>query len=161
MRNYGGFAAPTLPEAYPFALFDGRIPATTPGWHPQLVVIVPGTNDFSTPLKAGERWADRDALHADFEQTYIAFVSRLRRRYPQADILLWATDLADGKIAREVGRITERLHANGERRITFAPVGVLSFQGCDAHPDLKDDRAIAAAIGRVIDARPDIWENRR
>ncbi|MFE8583323.1 GDSL-type esterase/lipase family protein [Sphingomonas sp. NCPPB 2930] len=160
VRNYGGFAAPTLPEAYPYALFDGRTPATTPGWNPQVVVIALGTNDFSTPLKPGERWADRDALHADYERRYVDFVGRLRRHYPRAFFVLWATDLADGEIKREVGKVVDRLRAGGERRIAFVPVDGLGFTGCDAHPDTDDDRRIAAAIERVIDARPDIWTRR-
>lgn len=160
VRNYGGFAAPTLPEAYPFALFDGRSPAATPDWHPQVVVIALGTNDFSTPLKPGERWADRDALHADYEHHYIAFVGRLRKAYPKALFVLWATDLADGEIAREVSRVTETLRAGGDRRVAFVPVNGLSFTGCDAHPSVADDQRIALAIERAIDAQPDIWAAR-
>lgn len=157
VRNYGGFAAPTLPEAYPFALFDGRTPAATPGWHPQVVVIALGTNDFSTPLKPGERWADRDALHTDYEHRYVAFVGRLRMAYPNAFFVLWATDLVDGEIAREVGKVTETLRAGGERRVAFVPVNGLSFTGCDSHPSVADDQRIAAAIERAIDAQHDIW----
>ena len=65
VRNYAGFAAPTLPRAYPFALLDGETPDRTTGWHPQVVVIGLGTNDFSTALKPGERWPTREALRAD------------------------------------------------------------------------------------------------
>ncbi|MEG3093034.1 SGNH/GDSL hydrolase family protein [Sphingomonas sp. PB1R3] len=160
VRNYGGFAAPTLPEAYPFALFDGRTPAATPGWHPQVVVVALGTNDFSTPLKPGERWADRDALHDDYEHHYVAFVGRLRKAYPKAFFVLWATDLADGEIGREVGKVVETLRADGERRVAFVPVSGLSFNGCDSHPSVADDQQIAAAIERTIDAQPDIWTAR-
>ncbi|WP_230480870.1 SGNH/GDSL hydrolase family protein [Sphingomonas sp. Leaf21] len=157
VRNYGGFAAPTVPEAYPYALFDGQIRATTPGWHPQVVVIALGTNDFSTPLKPGERWADRDALHADYERTYTAFVGGLRKAYPSAFFVLWATDRADGEIAREVSKVTDMLRAGGEKRIAFVPVNGLAFSGCDSHPDLADDRLTAATIERAIDAQPGIW----
>ncbi|WP_322964139.1 SGNH/GDSL hydrolase family protein [Sphingomonas fuzhouensis] len=158
VRNYGGFAAPTLPQAYPFALFDGHSPAAPQDWHPQLVVMALGTNDFSTALKAGEPWPNRDALHADYERTYRDFIGTLRRRYPQAFLILWATDMADGEIAREVDTVVTQLQAQGEHRIAFVPVNGLGFKGCDAHPDTTDDRRIAAAIGRVIDARPDIWK---
>ncbi|MEJ8630146.1 hypothetical protein P0F65_10470 [Sphingomonas sp. I4] len=101
VRNYGGFAAPTLPEAYPFALFDGRTPAATPGWHPQVVVVALGTNDFSTPLKPGERWADRDALHDDYEHHYVAFVGRLRKAYPKAFL---SSGRPISRMARSVAR---------------------------------------------------------
>ncbi len=160
VRNYGGMAAATLPLAYPFALFDGRTPVRPPEWQPQVIVIGLGTNDFSTPLKAGERWPTREVLHADYERRYIDFVTMLRARHPGAFFILWATDMADGEIAREAARVADRLRAAGERRVVFVPVTGLAFSGCDAHPDLADDRAIAAAIGRAIDARPDIWSHR-
>ena len=157
VRNYGGFAAPTLPEAYSFALFDSDIAASSPGWNPQIVVIALGTNDFTTPLKAVERWRDRDALHRDFEDRYVAFVHDLRRKYPKAYFVLWATDLADGEIAAEVDKVADRLKNEGERRISFVPVTGLSFRGCDSHPDTGDDRAIAAAIAQAVDAVPGVW----
>ncbi len=161
VRNYDGFAAPTVPQAYPFALLDGKTPDRTAGWRPQLVVVGLGTNDFSTKLKPGERWTTREALHADYERSYVAFVRQLRRRYPGAFVLLWATDLADGEIAREAERVAAALRRNGDRRVAFVPVAGLRFAGCHSHPDVADDRAIATALGKVIDAQPDVWPIRR
>ncbi|PXA98757.1 GDSL family lipase [Nostoc sp. 3335mG] len=160
VRNYAGFAAPTLPEAYPYALFDGKTPADDANWHPQVIVIALGTNDFSTPLKPGERWADRAALHADYEARYVAFVQQLRRRDPHAFFVLWATDMAEGEIAREVQQVATRLRAAGETRLAVVPVTGLRFGGCHYHPDLTDDATIAAAIGAAIDAEPDVWQRR-
>lgn len=157
VRNYGGFAAPTLPQAYPFALLNSQILAARPDWHPQIIVIALGTNDFSTPLKTGERWPDREALHRDFEGRYVAFVQTLRQKNPNAYFILWATNLADGEIAQEVSRVAQRLSDSGEKRVRFVPVNGLSFQGCDAHPDAKDDRAIAEAIAHAIDSVAGIW----
>ncbi|WP_343527684.1 GDSL-type esterase/lipase family protein [Sphingomonas sp.] len=85
VRNYNGFAADTLPQAYPFTLFDKRMRADEPGWRPQVIVIALGTNDFTTPLHSGETWATRDALHADFETTYVHFVQGLRAQPACAD----------------------------------------------------------------------------
>lgn len=113
VRNYGGFAAPTVPDAYPYALFDGKTPAVDAGWQPQVIVIALGTNDFTTPLKPEERWKTRDALHADYEARYVRFVQDLRRRNPRAFFVLWATDLAEGEIAREVAKVGDRLRAGG------------------------------------------------
>nr|WP_246848210.1 SGNH/GDSL hydrolase family protein [Sphingomonas beigongshangi] len=157
VRNYDGFAAPTVPQAYPFALFDGRSVNPTAGWHPQVVVIGLGTNDFSTALKPGERWPTRDALHLDYERTYLAFVQGLRRRLPDAFILLWATDLADGEIAREAGRVVDALQRAGDRRTAFVRVPGLRFAACHAHPDLADDRNIAATLISVIDRQANVW----
>lgn len=160
VRNYGGFAAPTIPDAYPYALFDGKAPANDAGWQPQVIVIALGTNDFSTPLKPEERWKSRDALHADYEARYVRFVQDLRKRNPDAFFVLWATDLAEGEIAREVAKVGDKLRAGGETRFAVVPMTGLTFGGCHFHPNVADDTKIADAIGRVIDGRKGVWGRR-
>jgi len=157
VRNYNGFAADPLPQAYPYVLFDkaGRYRDAT--WQPQLIVIALGTNDFSTPLNSGEKWKTRDQLHADYEQTYARFVRDLRARNRGAFFLLWATDMADGEIAAEVGKVARALQQSGERRIAFVPITGLRFGGCHFHPDLADDKKISAALAAVIDKHPELW----
>ncbi|EZP56120.1 SGNH/GDSL hydrolase family protein [Sphingomonas sp. RIT328] len=157
VRNYDGFAADPLPDAYPYALFDHRTPAAAVDWHPQVIVIALGTNDFTTPLHAGERWPDRAALHADYEARYVRFVQDLRRRAPQALIVLWATDMAQGEIEAEVAKVAARLRAAGERRIAYVPVDGLAFAGCHNHPSLADQTVIATRIAAAIDAQPQVW----
>ncbi|HWU74716.1 MAG TPA: GDSL-type esterase/lipase family protein, partial [Sphingomonas sp.] len=152
VRNYGGMAADTLPMAYPFVLFDKAQRYSDAGWRPQFIVIALGTNDFSTPLKAGERWATRDALHADYEAGYVRFIQDLRRRNPQARFVLWATDLAGGEIDAEVRKVVDTLRAAGERRIDYVPVRGLAMTGCDFHPSTADDWTIADALSKAIDA---------
>ncbi|MCU6455942.1 GDSL-type esterase/lipase family protein [Sphingomonas sp. A2-49] len=157
VRNYDGFAADTTPEAYPHALFDRATPADDAGWNPQLIVVALGTNDFSTALKPGERWADRDALHADYEARYMAFVRSLRTAHPRAHVLLWATDLADGEIAAEEAKVAARLTVAGLRDVGFVQVPKLAFTGCHFHPSVADDTLIAGAIGRYVAAHPRLW----
>ena len=157
VRNYDGFAADTLPVAYPHALFDKTDTADDRGWHPQLYVVALGTNDFSTPLKAGEKWHDRAALHADFEVTYAAFLRSLGARDPAAHVLVWATDMADGEIAAEARNTIERLRAAGMKDIAFVPAKGLAFSGCHAHPSVADDERIARLVAAYIDAHPDLW----
>lgn len=157
VRNYDGFAAPKLPEVYPYVLFDRATPAAEPDWHPQVIVAALGTNDFSTPLHAGERWASRAALHADYEATYLRFLRTLRARDPQALIVLWATDLADGEIAAEEDKVVATLRAGGDRRVVFVPVTGLAFGGCNAHPSIADQRIIADRIGAAIAANLPGW----
>ncbi|KTW14859.1 SGNH/GDSL hydrolase family protein [Sphingomonas sanguinis] len=157
VRNYNGFAADTLPQAYPFTLFDKRMRADEPGWRPQVIVIALGTNDFTTPLHSGETWATRDALHADFETTYVHFVQGLRARNPHALIVLWATDMAKGEIEAEAAKVAATLHASGDKRVGYVPVNGLSFTGCHAHPSTADDAVIADRIATAIDAHQDVW----
>lgn len=146
VRNYNGFKASTLPEAYPYTKFDRTKLAGNVAWHPQLVIIGLGANDFSTPLKVDEKWTSRDALHADFEATYIRFVEQLRSRYPRADFMLWATDKADGEIEREVLKVVNRLRQSGFDRVRFAAVEDLAFSACNFHPSLADDEKMARVL---------------
>jgi lysophospholipase L1-like esterase len=150
VRNYNGFAADKMPEAYPFVLFDKQQRAERGAWHPQVIVVALGTNDFSTALHAGEPWPTRAALHADFEATYLRFVRTLRARDPQAFIILWATDMAAGEIEAQAGKVAETLRADGDRRVAFAPIDGLSFAACHNHPSLIDEQRIADRIDRVI-----------
>ena len=157
VRNYNGFAADTLPEAYPFVLFDKAEGAADRGWHPQIYVVALGTNDFTTPLHAGEKWRTRAALHADFEANYAAFLRGLRARDPAAHVLVWATDMAGGEIATEAGRTVDRLRAEGMKNIVFAPVTGLALSGCNSHPSVVDDERIARTIAAYMDTHPGLW----
>ncbi len=157
VRNYDGMPADTVPAAYPFTLFDRAKRYADPAWHPSLYVIALGTNDFTTPLHPNEPWKTRDALHADYEQHYVAFVKHLRARDPNAHVVLWATDMADGEIASEVAKVAARLKAAGERNVTFVPVTGLAFTGCHAHPSTADDARITTALSTYIDAHAEMW----
>lgn len=154
VRNYGGAAADTLPQAWPFVLFDHSVREEDRGWQPQVVVIALGTNDFSTPLGGGERWKDRAALQADYEQAYIAFVQSLRARWPQAHFLLWSTGLQGGEIRAAVQRVVARLRDTGEARIDHVPVDGLEMGGCHWHPSLADHARIATTLQHRIDTLP-------
>jgi len=156
VRNYDGGLADTLPTAYPFLLFD-KAERDATRWHPQLIVIALGTNDFTTALHPGEKWANRDALHADYETRYRSFIRTLRKRDPQAHILIWATDMANGEIAAEAGKVVERIRKAGDRHITFMPVNGLAMSSCHAHPSTADDSIIADRIAAYVDAHPDLW----
>jgi hypothetical protein len=153
VRNYNGFVADPLPVAYPFTLFDKSSRESNAGWSPQIVVIALGTNDFSTPLNPGERWSTRDALHADYEDTYVAFLKSLRARLPDALIALWATDLSEGEIQAEVKKVVDRVNAQGDGNVIFVPVNHLKMEGCDWHPSLEDEQTIAQVLISAIDAR--------
>ena len=157
VRNYDGMAAATLPQAYPFALFDGHTPVADDGWQPQVVVLALGTNDFSTALHAGERWPDRAALRADYEATYAAFLRSLRARYPAAYLLVWSTGLHDGEIRAAAGHVVEALRRDGEARIGYVPVDGLAMDGCHAHPSLADHARIAGLLRAHLDAQPQVW----
>lgn len=157
VRNYAGGPGDPLPVAYPYALLDHSARYEDPAWRPQVIVIALGTNDFSTALKPGEKWQSRDELHADYQATYLRFLEGLRARNPAAYFVVWATDMADGEIEAEAGKVVAQRQSAGDRRITFVPIHGLEMTGCHWHPSVADDDAIATTLMRVIDAEPTAW----
>jgi len=152
VRNYDGFKADTLPQAYPYTLFDKKQKYSDPAWKPQVLVIALGTNDFSTSLNPGEPWKTRDELHGDFEVTYVRFLEQLRAKNPAAYIIVWATDMANGEIEAEAQKVVQRVKQGGDAHITFLPLNRLQFTACDSHPSLADDQVIAEKLIHLIDA---------
>ena len=157
VRNYNGFPADTLPQAYPYVLFDKRNAYRDGAWRPQVIVIALGENDFSTPLNPGERWKTRDELHADYEATYAKFLADLRSHDPGAFFILWATDAAGGEIQTEVQRVIAQRNADGDNRIAFIPVNGLSMSACDWHPSVADDELISGKLRDFLDSHPELW----
>jgi lysophospholipase L1-like esterase len=153
VRNYGGSPGDPLPVAYPFVLFEHSVRYEDAGWRPQIIVIALGTNDFSTPLNPGEKWATRAELHADYETTYVTFIERLRARNPRAFIILWATDIADHEIQREADKVVGEMRAKRDGRIAFLPINALAMTGCHWHPSVADHDKIAMELIRFIDDR--------
>ncbi len=160
VRNYNGGGGATLPQAHPFALFDGKTPVRETDWQPHVVVIGLATNDFSTPLNPGEKWKTRDELHADYEATYVAFVRELRARYPRAFFVLAANDMAEGEIQREVKKVAERLIASGEQRVAFVVYPAMELTAADWHPSLDDHQLMARTLIALLESRPDVWAER-
>ena len=160
VRNYGGFAGDTLPQAYPFILFGQKTFYASNDWQPQIIAIGLGTNDFSTPLHDGEKWKTRDDLHADYEATYVRFIQDLRARNPKAFFILMAADQFKGEMPGEINKVIATLNARGEQRIAFLPMTGLKFGGCDGHPNTDDDRTVSDELIAFIDQHPDIWQGR-
>jgi len=143
VRNYaGGSPGETLPVLYPRAIPGEPAPAAADGWKPQLIVMNLGTNDFSTPVHAGEAWKDEAALRADYRAKYVAFVRRLQQANPGAHFLLMgaANFIAD---VRAVA---------AETKAKAVEVPTLALTACNFHPSLADQRRMAdlveAAVGK-------------
>lgn len=151
VRNYDGRAAgDSLPARYPRALPGDPVPAAADGdWHPDAIVINLGTNDFSTPVQAGEAWPDAGALKAAYRDRYAAFVSDLAAQQPQARFVLMGSDL----FFPEVEAVAATLEASLPGRVATLHFTGLDLGGCHAHPSLADHRRIAGQLVRVIESR--------
>jgi lysophospholipase L1-like esterase len=157
VRNYGG-AAPelSLPAIYDRAIpgEPARAAADDAAWRPQLIVIALGTNDFSTALRPGERWADQAALRADWRARYVAFVRLLMARQPQARFLL----LGDESFFPEVEQVAAALNRDAARPVATLRHGGLALTGCDFHPGLADHRALAELVAGAIGRIDELWD---
>jgi len=162
VRNYDGkeHAKYHMPMLYPRAIFDDPTPAIEADWHPQVIVIGIGSNDFSTPLHAGEPWATPDALAADYQKTYGAFVQRIRAANPQARIIIsWHTG-DDDAYAANAQKLFESLKASGMTNIDSLVIPKLDYTGCNSHPNTRDDAKVAQLYIDYIDHHPEVWQGK-
>jgi lysophospholipase L1-like esterase len=137
VRNYAGkFPGESLPYLYPRAIPGEPAAARADGWKPGIIVINLGTNDFSTPVHAGEAWADDAALRADYRARYIAFVKARQRGNPRARIVLMGAE----NFYADVAAVAK---ATG---VTAVQVPKLEMTGCNWHPSLKDHRTMAGLL---------------
>ncbi|MBW8881506.1 MAG: lipolytic enzyme, G-D-S-L [Asticcacaulis sp.] len=159
VRNYDGREHPKyhMPMLYDRAIFDDPTAADLSHWHPQIVAIGIGGNDFSTPLHADETWKTSAELRADYEKAYIALVRKIRARNPDAFILLAVADgrgdYTDGTLA-----VLKTLKDDGEKRIDRITIPATEDTGCNGHPNIHDDARIAATYTVYLDAHPDLWQ---
>jgi lysophospholipase L1-like esterase len=143
VRNYNG-AAPgnSLPKLYAQALPGEEAAAKDDGWKPDWIVIKLGSNDFSTPLHAGEAWTDQGALHADYRAKYAEFLAMLIAKQPQAKFLL----MAAGDFYDDV----EAVAKGAGKPVKVVRWVELENTGCDWHPSLKDHRNLADQVEAAI-----------
>jgi lysophospholipase L1-like esterase len=141
VRNYNGQAGEPLPVLYPRLIPGQPAPTVDPGdpWRPDLIVVGLGTNDFSTPVHAGEAWADDAALHADYRRTYVAFIQGLAQRRPGARFLLIAGD----SFAADVAEVAKTVDAAAPGLATPVRITGLDQQACHWHPSAADQRMMA------------------
>ncbi len=142
VRNYAGRKpGESLPFLYPRAIPGEATPAAPdPAWQPRVIVINLGTNDFSTPVHAGEAWADAAALHADYRARYIDFVKELRRRQPQARLVLMGAE----NFYPDVAAVAAATGA------TPVKIGTLEMTACNHHPSLSDQRTMADLLDPLV-----------
>lgn len=160
VRNYDSFKGPTLPELYPYVLFDGQTEYKNPDWQPQIIVIGLGTNDFSTHVKPDDKWADTEALHTDYRRGYVAFVKDLRIRHPNAHFILMSSDRFDGSLRDNVRQVADTLRTEGETRVDTLFFEGLDYGGCHFHPSLADHLKINVLLKDYLTAHPDLWQGK-
>ncbi|QCB95152.1 cellulose-binding protein [Cellulomonas shaoxiangyii] len=152
VRNYAGGEPGTSFRTYAdraLPAVDGDVWDRPAGWHPQVVVVGLGINDFSTPVGAGEPWTAA-TLRTAYRAAYEEFVAQLRERYgPTTFIVLGAPDTAPEvrDITREIAFAAE---AAGDDRVVPWLYGGLDLTGCHWHPSLSDHQVVAVRLTELV-----------
>lgn len=155
VRNYNGGAPElSLPLIYSRAIPGEDAVDEADGWRPRLIVVNLGTNDFSTPLRDGERWNGEAELRADYRKTYGEFLRSLMRRRPQAHFILMGADA----FIKDVEQVAAALPADQRAKVRTLHFGGLDVQGCDWHPSLADHRKLADQVKIAAEAMPALWD---
>jgi len=159
VRNYGGSRpGENLPSLYSRLIPSAPTPVETKAddWHPQIIVINLGTNDFSTPVQPGEAWRDDKALRAAYRARYVDFAQRLIANKPGVRLILMGSDA----FIADVDQVAAALGKAAPGRVSTIHMTGLDLNGCDAHPSRKDHQHLAdlvqAEIERIHPPAP--WE---
>ncbi|BCJ48399.1 lipase [Actinoplanes ianthinogenes] len=163
VRNYNGSSPGTDYRTYydrAFQAVDETPWRRPPSWHPQVIVIGLGINDFSTALNPGEKWADEAALAADFRTAYQGFLDKLRGIYgPAAYFVLTYPDLSYRTTAL-ADSIQQIVAERGDRvRALYYDNNALGLDllGCDWHPSLHDHAILAGTLTAALRTLPVKW----
>jgi lysophospholipase L1-like esterase len=152
--NIDGSMTDTLPNIYGLALPYGNGPNglwtsawSYSAWVPDVVVINLSTNDF---LFAGDPGQP-------FVTAYVAFVKRLRQYYPSAWIFCANGPMLTGTQRTTAGTYIQSVVTTlNDPKIAYFAFDEQSQnaanQGCDGHPNVATDQAMATTLTSTISA---------
>ncbi|MBP2703956.1 hypothetical protein JOL79_09060 [Microbispora sp. RL4-1S] len=163
VRNYNGIEPGTDYRTYYDRALIGvpgdvwRNPGT---WHPQLIVIGLGINDFSTAINPGESWTP-ESLVAAYKTAYQGFIDKLRARYgKRAIIVVSATYMSNTTAFSDAARqIVQDRNRRGDDRVRYwyYDNSELDYGGCDWHPSAHDHQIISKRLDDFIATLPLRW----
>jgi lysophospholipase L1-like esterase len=162
VRNYDGREHPKyhMPMLYDRTLFDDPTPVKQPNWHPQVIVVGIGSNDFATPVRPDEPWGNEANLRADYVKTYTAFVKTLRARNPDAFILLTTLDGEPEGYIGGTDAVFAAMTSGGDTKIDRITLPVLDYTGCNSHPNTRSDARAADIYIKYLEAHPQLWQGK-
>ncbi|MFI1509475.1 GDSL-type esterase/lipase family protein [Streptomyces sp. NPDC020597] len=158
VRNYnGGSPDVTYRSFYDRALLNapGDVWQNPGTWHPRLVVVNLGTNDFSTAVNPGEPWTP-DSLAAAYRTAYGDFLQKLRTRYGTATTIV---AVGAGSFAGHVQQVVKSRTDAGDSRVRYWYLddSGLDFAGCHWHYSAHDDRLVADRLASFVSGLPIAW----
>lgn len=85
-----------------------------------------------------------------FCEAYLGFIESLRGHYPQAEIVLLTSPMADGVLLpvlkNYLSAVVEAVHARGDQKVDKFYFSKQSVSGCDYHPNLAEHAQIATEL---------------
>jgi hypothetical protein len=134
----GGNTDNVLPSVYGTTLGSQATPAWSFTPEPQAVVINLGTNDFSSNMNLGQ---------TEFSTAYSAFLSTVRKKYPDALILcaigslLYGTGLTNA--TTYINAVVQAANQSGDQNVkvlNFGSQDASQGTGCDWHPNVAEQQ---------------------
>jgi lysophospholipase L1-like esterase len=140
------------PQFFDLAVPETRAKATWDHalYTPDVVLVSLGTNDFHLGLGA---LPDRE----EYVSAYVAFVTRIRARYPSASVLLTegaiVSDDADPKRPQRTtlrAYLSETVRRLGDARVEFVESRYYPGDRCDPHPTREQHAAMARDLEAAV-----------
>ncbi|MET1073257.1 MAG: GDSL-type esterase/lipase family protein [Umezawaea sp.] len=161
VRNYnGGNPDVDFRTFYDRASQNGGVWPVPRTWHPQVVVVGLGINDFSTTINPGEPWTP-ESLVAAYKAAYLGFLDELRARYGAGTtIVVSATPAGSTTAFPDTAReIVDERNAAGDGRVHYWYYDDprLDHLGCDWHPSLNDHRVLSDLLTTRLAEVPIRW----
>lgn len=161
VRNYESTKPDmSMTSLYPRVLFDSPIVYKNEAWKPQIIVVGIGANDFVPAVKSDGRWKNQQALRKDFDKAYADFLRMLRKKNPNAFILLFVLESYDTNYAAGNHLALKTMQEEGDKRIHLLAYPTVEITACHWHPSLKDHEALADTINAYVEAHPELWQGR-
>jgi lysophospholipase L1-like esterase len=143
-----GSMTDTMPNYYDYALPPPQSPTTNwdfTKWQPELVLINLGTNDYSGG-DPGQPFTD----------TYVTFVKRVRKNYPNAYIMLLVGTMLEGADYTSAKmRLNTVVTTVNDPKMEVFELGSQDANsvGCDCHPTTATHQTMATKLTGEIKAR--------
>jgi lysophospholipase L1-like esterase len=144
-RDLNNDTSNVVPSVYANTLGTQASPAWSFAPQPDAVIVNLGTND-SAMGDPGQ----------PFEDAYVAFLRTVRSRYPSAWIFLTIGPMtADPPLSAMRTHLDDVAATLGDPRVTTVDVAEqnTATTGCDYHPNVAEDQAMAATLATAIKSR--------
>ncbi|HEY4936979.1 MAG TPA: GDSL-type esterase/lipase family protein [Puia sp.] len=146
-RNWNSLI-PTMPQVYEKTDFQVNSQRfwNFKTYHPRIVSIALGTNDFSDGDHLHERLPFDSAV---FVNNYIKFVRLVKSKYPKARIVLLSSPIINGDRRMVLQNCLKAVKSKTDYRYTSdKPVALFFFKpmqgrGCGGHPNVEDHGIMA------------------